>query len=139
MFNWITRWGGRSMLGMDLDNLEAIEMFRAMDTDGGGAIDFPEFGEAMLQQFTDEQIRLACAVELGSVGTTKWDRGQTAWSTNTCLLLCRSVIAPRSTVLLGLRSSTRHAAAADLVMATPSASRSSCTSSYFSTSSWSRC
>lgn len=75
------------MLDMDVQKDDAMRMFRAMDEDSGGFIEFEEFAEAMLEQFSEAEIREASAIEIGNMGTRMWSRGEVAWSINTCLII----------------------------------------------------
>lgn len=76
-----------NMLDMDVSALDAMRMFRAMDEDGGGFIEFEEFAEAMLEHFSEKEIREASDIEIGNMGTRMWSRGEVAWSINSCLII----------------------------------------------------
>jgi Ca2+-binding EF-hand superfamily protein len=75
------------MLEMEVQKDDAMRMFRAMDEDGGGFIEFVEFAEAMLEQFSENEIRDASSMEIGNMGTRMWSRGEIGWSINSCLII----------------------------------------------------
>ena len=79
-----------SMLQVDITAHEAMRMFRRMDEDDSGSIEFEEFAEAMLEQFSQAEIEQAASIEIGSMGTRMWSRGEIAWSINNCLIVSAS-------------------------------------------------
>jgi Ca2+-binding EF-hand superfamily protein len=62
-------------------------MFREMDEDGDGQIEFPEFVRAMVNHIGMDAIEEIAEIELGSQGTRKWSRGEIHWAANTGLIL----------------------------------------------------
>ena len=61
-----------AMLEMEVQADEAMRMFKRMDEDGGGFIEFEEFAEAMLEQFPEGEIRDASNIDIGNMGTRMW-------------------------------------------------------------------
>ena len=78
------------LIGQDfvLENPELIDiMFREMDEDGDGQIEFPEFVRAMVNHIGMDALEEVAEIELGSQGTRKWSRGEIHWAANTGLIL----------------------------------------------------
>ena len=44
----------------------------------------------MLEQFSQAEIEQASSIEIGSMGTRMWSRGEIAWSINNCLIVSAS-------------------------------------------------
>jgi AI-2 transport protein TqsA len=80
------------LLEVDIDPGAAMRMFRHMDDDMGGFIEFEEFADAMLEGFSSEDIIAASEVEIGNMGTRMWSRGEVAWNANSAMVLCSTCI-----------------------------------------------
>lgn len=68
----------------------AMKMFRTMDADGGGAIEFEEFADGMLEGFQHDEIEAAANIDIGAMGTRMWSRGEIVWAANTAAMFVSS-------------------------------------------------
>ena len=87
------------MLGIEADAATTETMFRDMDADGNGQIEFPEFVRSMVSHIgLDTVEEVVTTVEMGAQGTRKWTRGEIHWAANTGLLLISTGV-----IIAGLR------------------------------------
>lgn len=76
-----------SIMNIDVDDDTLEKMFLEMDENGDGQIEFDEYIRAMVNNIGKEQLDSVANLEMGSMGTRKWERGEIAWAANSGMML----------------------------------------------------
>jgi len=76
-----------SIMNIEVDDDLLDKMFIEMDENGDGQIEFDEYISAMVNNIGKEQLDSVASLEMGSMGTRKWERGEIAWAANSGMMV----------------------------------------------------
>jgi len=80
------------MLGIEVSDETLQAMFKEMDENDDGEIDFEEFVPAMFHNISMDELNSVNDIKIGGLGTRMWSRGEILWAANTGLLLCSASV-----------------------------------------------
>lgn len=88
--NYLSRFSFTELLKIlkiEVDEETQESMFDEMDTNGDNQIEFDEFLVATMKHIGDEMREVADNVQMGAMGTTRWNGDQILWCGNNCMIM----------------------------------------------------